>query len=84
MLSWMKLTRYLIDEARTPLIISGQAQRSTDLYFVAARFVRMLKEEEHFTVDIKTKGIALTDEGVARRSRKPLILRTCMTLSIRL
>jgi preprotein translocase subunit SecA len=56
----------LIDEARTPLIISGQAQKSTDLYFVAARFVRMLKEEEHFAVDVKTKGISLTDEGVAR------------------
>jgi len=56
----------LIDEARTPLIISGQAQRSTDLYYVAARFVRMLKEEAHFTIDIKTKGIALTDEGVSR------------------
>lgn len=56
----------LIDEARTPLIISGQAQRSTDLYYVAARFVKMLKEEEHFTIDEKTKGIALTDEGVSR------------------
>ncbi|RKD21852.1 preprotein translocase subunit SecA [Ammoniphilus oxalaticus] len=56
----------LIDEARTPLIISGQAQRSTDLYFVAARFVKMLKEEEHFLVDEKVKGITLTDEGASR------------------
>lgn len=56
----------LIDEARTPLIISGQAQKSTDLYYVAARFVKMLKEEEHFAIDEKTRGITLTDEGVAR------------------
>ncbi|HJV45788.1 MAG TPA: preprotein translocase subunit SecA [Bacillota bacterium] len=56
----------LIDEARTPLIISGQAQKSTDLYYVAARFVRLLKEEDHFIIDIKTKAINLTDEGVAK------------------
>lgn len=56
----------LIDEARTPLIISGQAQKSTDLYHVAARFVKMLKEEEHFTIDEKTRGITLTDDGVSR------------------
>ncbi|RXT03989.1 preprotein translocase subunit SecA [Ammoniphilus sp. CFH 90114] len=56
----------LIDEARTPLIISGQAQKSTDLYYVAARFVKMLKEEEHFAIDEKTRGITLTDDGVAR------------------
>ncbi|MEW9669505.1 preprotein translocase subunit SecA [Ammoniphilus sp. 3BR4] len=56
----------LIDEARTPLIISGQAQKSTDLYYVAARFVKMLKDEEHFAIDEKTRGITLTDEGVSR------------------
>ncbi len=56
----------LIDEARTPLIISGQAQKSTDLYYVAARFVKMLKDEEHFAIDEKTRGITLTDDGVAR------------------
>ncbi|MBP1932567.1 accessory Sec system translocase SecA2 [Ammoniphilus resinae] len=56
----------LIDEARTPLIISGQAQKSTDLYFIAARVVKMLKEEEHFTIDEKTRSISLTDEGVSR------------------
>ncbi|WP_134703673.1 preprotein translocase subunit SecA [Ammoniphilus sp. YIM 78166] len=56
----------LIDEARTPLIISGQAQKSTDLYHVAARFVKMLKEEEHFAIDEKTRGITLTDDGVSR------------------
>ena len=56
----------LIDEARTPLIISGQAQKSTDLYFIAARVVKMLKEEEHFTIDEKTRSISLTDDGVSR------------------
>lgn len=55
----------LIDEARTPLIISGQAEKSTELYFVAARFVPVLKEEEHYTVDLKAHSVALNDAGVA-------------------
>jgi len=54
----------LIDEARTPLIISGQAEKSTELYYIAARFVPQLKEEEHYTVDLKAHSVALTDKGV--------------------
>ncbi|GGE04770.1 protein translocase subunit SecA [Marinithermofilum abyssi] len=54
----------LIDEARTPLIISGQANKATDLYYAADKFVRRLREEEDYTVDIKTKAVALTEKGV--------------------
>lgn len=56
----------LIDEARTPLIISGQAQKSTELYFAADRFVKTLKLEEDFNVDIKVKSVALTEKGVEK------------------
>nr|WP_261795545.1 preprotein translocase subunit SecA [Rubeoparvulum massiliense] len=56
----------LIDEARTPLIISGQAQSSTDLYMKAAQFVRRLREEEDYTVDIKTKNVMLNEGGVKK------------------
>ncbi|GIO67592.1 preprotein translocase subunit SecA [Paenibacillus sp. FSL M7-1455] len=59
----------LIDEARTPLIISGQAQKSTQLYYVADRFVKTLQAEEDFTVDIKVKSVALTEKGVAKAER---------------
>ncbi|ASA24480.1 preprotein translocase subunit SecA [Paenibacillus donghaensis] len=55
----------LIDEARTPLIISGQAEKSTELYFAADRFVKKLTQEEDYTVDIKVKSVALTEKGVA-------------------
>ncbi len=56
----------LIDEARTPLIISGQAQKSTELYFAADRFVKTLKIEDDFNVDIKVKSVALTEKGVEK------------------
>ncbi|GEN36032.1 MULTISPECIES: preprotein translocase subunit SecA [Aneurinibacillus] len=59
----------LIDEARTPLIISGEAEKSTELYYVAARFVTRLKEEEHYTIDIKANSVALTEKGVAEVER---------------
>ncbi|MCM3786649.1 preprotein translocase subunit SecA [Neobacillus mesonae] len=59
----------LVDEARTPLIISGQAQKSTELYFAADRFVKKLEAEEDFTVDIKVKSVALTEAGVAKAER---------------
>lgn len=59
----------LIDEARTPLIISGQAQKSADLYYSADRFVRTLKAEDDYTVDIKVKSVALTEQGVAKAER---------------
>ncbi|MBD1372200.1 preprotein translocase subunit SecA [Hazenella sp. IB182357] len=56
----------LIDEARTPLIISGQANKATDLYYSADKVVRRLKLEDDFTVDIKTKQVALTDDGTKK------------------
>ncbi|KJD44820.1 preprotein translocase subunit SecA [Paenibacillus terrae] len=56
----------LVDEARTPLIISGQAQKSTDLYFAADRFVKSLNVEEDYTLDIKVKSVALTENGVSK------------------
>lgn len=54
----------LIDEARTPLIISGAGDKSTDFYKIADFFVKRLKEEEHFTVDEKGHAVMLTDEGM--------------------
>ncbi len=54
----------LIDEARTPLIISGSAQKSADLYIQANTFVTTLKKEEDYTFDEKTKGVQLTEQGI--------------------
>lgn len=59
----------LIDEARTPLIISGSAQRTTQLYTAANSFVRMLEEDEDYTYDEKTKNVQITDEGVSKAER---------------
>lgn len=59
----------LVDEARTPLIISGQAQKSTELYFLADRFVKRLQAEEDYTVDIKVKSVSLSDKGAAKAER---------------
>jgi len=59
----------LIDEARTPLIISGQAQKSTNLYIQANAFVRTLKKEEDYTYDEKTKSVQLTEEGISKAER---------------
>ncbi len=56
----------LIDEARTPLIISGQGAKSTDLYKMADRFVRTLRIEEDFTVEEKDKAVSITEEGVTK------------------
>ena len=53
----------LIDEARTPLIISGQAEESTDMYVKVDRIMKHLKKEIHFKVDEKLKSATLTDEG---------------------
>ena len=53
----------LVDESRTPLIISGGKKSSASQYQVADRFVKMLKKEKDFTVDIKTKTASLTDSG---------------------
>nr|WP_197969823.1 preprotein translocase subunit SecA [Mesobacillus harenae] len=59
----------LIDEARTPLIISGTAQKSAQLYVQANAFVRTLKKDEDFTYDEKTKGVQLTEEGITKSER---------------
>jgi len=56
----------LIDEARTPLIISGKGDKSTDMYKRADGFVRTLKVEDDFTIEEKDKQIALTEEGVEK------------------
>jgi preprotein translocase subunit SecA len=56
----------LIDEARTPLIISGQGEKSTDLYNIADKFVSKFKVEEDFTMDEKDKTISLTEDGVTK------------------
>lgn len=59
----------LIDEARTPLIISGSAQKSTQLYLQANAFVRTLKRDEDYTYDEKTKGVQLTESGMNKAER---------------
>ncbi|QJD85194.1 preprotein translocase subunit SecA [Cohnella herbarum] len=59
----------LVDEARTPLIISGQAQKSTELYYAADRLVSRLTDTEDFTVDIKLRSVALTEAGVTKVER---------------
>src|SRR5215472_7662085 len=56
----------LIDEARTPLIISGASEESTDTYYVVDRVIPRLKPEEHYTIDEKMRTVALTDDGVTR------------------
>ncbi|SDO82974.1 preprotein translocase subunit SecA [Desulforhopalus singaporensis] len=55
----------LIDEARTPLIISGPADISTDLYVNVDRTIPQFKNDLHYTVDEKSRQVSLTDEGVA-------------------
>ena len=59
----------LIDEARTPLIISGSAQKSVSLYQRANSFVKTLKQEDDYTYDVKTKGVQLTEEGINKAER---------------
>ncbi|MCA1031453.1 preprotein translocase subunit SecA [Bacillus timonensis] len=59
----------LIDEARTPLIISGTAAKSTSLYIQANAFVRALKRDEDYTFDEKTKGVQLTEEGITKAEK---------------
>ena len=56
----------LIDEARTPLIISGAGDKSTDLYAKVDAVVRTLKRDVHFEIEEKKKAISLTDEGAQR------------------
>lgn len=60
----------LIDEARTPLIISAPAEESTDRYYTFASIAASLKPEAHYTVDEKMKAVSLTDEGVEAIERQ--------------
>ena len=60
----------LIDEARTPLIISGGVAQSANLYVQADSFVKSLKENEDYIMDEKTKSINLTDEGTRKAEEK--------------
>ncbi|MGV3243432.1 preprotein translocase subunit SecA [Staphylococcus sp. 11261D007BR] len=59
----------LIDEARTPLIISGEAEKSTSLYTQANVFAKMLKAEDDFNYDVQTKNIQLTEQGIDKAER---------------
>jgi preprotein translocase subunit SecA len=54
----------LIDEARTPLIISGPAEESTDKYYNINKILPKLKKEEHYTVDEKSKSSTLSEQGI--------------------
>lgn len=59
----------LIDEARTPLIISGQAAKSAELYRLANRFVISLKKDEDYSYDESTKGVVLTEAGIEKAEK---------------
>ena len=56
----------LVDESRTPLIISGGKKDTANLYIQADKFVKRLTEEEDYTIDVQSKSIMLTEEGVER------------------
>lgn len=59
----------LIDEARTPLIISGPAEKSTALYYNINRIIPQLKSETHYTKEEKSRTVALTEDGVTRTEK---------------
>lgn len=56
----------LIDEARTPLIISGPAEDATDQYYVVNKIIPYLEKSKHFEIDLKSKQPTLTEEGTAK------------------
>jgi preprotein translocase subunit SecA len=65
----------LVDEARTPLIISGPAEESTDKYYRINKLIYQLRKEKDFMIDEKAKSAYLTEEGVARsapQGREPV------------
>jgi len=64
-----EIDNILIDEARTPLIISGPAEESTESYVTFARVVPRLRPTEDFTIDEKQRAISLTEEGIAKVER---------------
>ena len=55
----------LIDEARTPLIISGPAEKAKDYYTMVAKIIPRLRNEEDYTIDAKAKNVTLTEDGVS-------------------
>ena len=59
----------LIDEARTPLIISGRGGKSSDMYKMANSFARTLHEGNDFTIDEKEKAVSLTDDGITKAEK---------------
>jgi len=59
----------LIDEARTPLIISGPSDESTDKYYRVNQIIPRLKKEHDYTIDEKSRSVVLTDEGVAKSEK---------------
>jgi preprotein translocase subunit SecA len=59
----------LVDEARTPLIISGPAEKSTELYYQVNSIIPPLKKERDYTIDEKARAVTLTEEGVARAEK---------------
>jgi len=59
----------LIDEARTPLIISGPTEEATSIYYKVDNIVRRLRNNQHFQVDEKTRTVSLTEEGVAQAEK---------------
>ena len=59
----------LIDEARTPLIISGPAEESTNLYYILNRVAQQLKQEQDFTVDEKARSVLITEGGIAHAEK---------------
>ncbi|MDV7756701.1 preprotein translocase subunit SecA [Liquorilactobacillus mali] len=59
----------LIDEARTPLIISGQAEKSTTLYTRTDRFAKTLTEETDFKIDLESKTVSLSEEGIKKAEK---------------
>ncbi|MGD8368687.1 MAG: preprotein translocase subunit SecA [Desulfobacterales bacterium] len=60
----------LIDEARTPLIISGPAEKSTRLYYDVNGIIPGLKKEQDYTIDEKARSVVLTEEGVAKAEKR--------------
>ncbi|MCL4544002.1 MAG: preprotein translocase subunit SecA [Chloroflexi bacterium] len=56
----------LIDEARTPLIISAPAEESAELYYQFAKIVRQLRQDEDYTIDERTQAVSFTDEGTEK------------------
>jgi preprotein translocase subunit SecA len=60
----------LIDEARTPLIISGPTEDSTSIYYKVDGLIRKLRREKHFHVDEKTRTVVLTEEGVPEAEKQ--------------